>query len=292
MEGFPGNTPIIVKNINSTSIQIISLEDFFKKTERKNSNIENWKIWSPDGWNKILEIKKDKTNLKIFRISNCYNWIYATENINFLIGIRKRINIKEIKKDTNLFVCDYLEHTIENIQEDKNNFLSKEEFGGSNRIKCLDFCDIQKKLLTGNFLDFHMKIDCANIPDYVCYNSSMEEYIKNINKEFPPQWYRNYKRNKAKHTDLLREKYHQYLKDFFPREYLNRQLIEIDNIYWDIPPELENETSDYLKTKYINFDRENSYIYNLKTEKKFFNIGAGQLVVCENSKCHIKEEEI
>ena len=32
MEGFPGNTPIIVKNINSTSIQIISLEDFFKKT--------------------------------------------------------------------------------------------------------------------------------------------------------------------------------------------------------------------------------------------------------------------
>ena len=43
----------------------------------------------------------------------------------------------------------------------------------------------------------------------------MEEYIKGINKEFPPLWYRDYKRNKAKHADLLREKYQQYLKDFF-----------------------------------------------------------------------------
>ena len=43
-----------------------------------------------------------------------------------------------------------------------------------------------------------------------------EEYINDINKEFPPLKYRNYKRNKAKHADILREKYQQYLKDFFP----------------------------------------------------------------------------
>ena len=133
----------------------------------------------------------------------------------------------------------------------------------------------------GNFLDYHMKIDCANIPDYVCYDSSMEEYIEAINKEFPPLWYRDYKRNKAKHADLLREKYQEYLKDFFPREYLNRKMTEKEGILWDITEEFRNESGDYLKNKYISFNKENDFIYNLKTEKGMFNLGAGQLVVVE-----------
>ena len=133
----------------------------------------------------------------------------------------------------------------------------------------------------GNFLDFHMKIDCADIPDFVCYDSSMEEYIKGINKEFPPLWYRDYKRNKAKHADLLREKYQQYLKDFFPRDYMNRKMTKIDGIFWDIPDDLKNEKEEYLKDKYISFSPENDFVYNLKTEKKLFNVGAGQLVVLE-----------
>ena len=215
MEGFPGDTPVVVKNINSSNKQILSLDELFKKLERKNSNVQNWRVWSPDGWTKIKEVFRGKTNLKIHRISNCYNWLYATENIRFLLGIREVINIKDIIGETNLFMCDYLEKNIEDMDKEKAKFISKEEFKGSNRIRCFSFNDIQKNLLMGNFLDFHMKIDCANIPDFVCYNSSMEEYINDINKEFPPLWYRNYKRNKAKHADLLREKYQQYLKDFF-----------------------------------------------------------------------------
>ena len=281
MKGFPGNTPVVVKNSHSLSMQVISLEELYKKLERKNSNINNWRIWSPDGWNKIIEIERNKTELDIHRISNCYNWIYATEGIKFLLGIREIINIENVIGETNLFMCDYLEKNIENMDEEKTKFLAQEEFKGSKRIRCLNFCDIQKNLLMGNFLDFHMKIDCANIPDFVCYDSSMEEYIEGINKEFPPDWYRNYKRNKAKNADLLREKYQQYLKDFFPRDYLNRKMINKENILWDINEEFKNETNDYLKDKYVSFSREDDFIYNLKTEKGLFNVGAGQLVVVE-----------
>lgn len=280
MIGFPGNTPVVVKNSNSSTKQVLSLEDLYKKLERKNSNIQNWKIWSPDGWNKIVEINRDKTSLDMYRISNCYNWLYGTKGIRFLLGIRTNIEIEEVVGETNLFMCDYLEKNIENMEQDKEKFLAK-EFQGSKRIRCADFCDIQRNLLMGNFLDFHMKIDCANIPDYVCYDSSMEEYIDGINKEFPPDWYRDYKRNKAKHADLLREKYQQYLKDFFPRDYMNRQMTKIDGIYWDIPDDLKNEKEEYLKDKYISFSPENDFVYNLKTEKGLFNVGAGQLVVLE-----------
>ena len=281
MEGFPGDTPVVVKNINSSNKQILSLDELFKKLERKNSNVHNWRVWSPDGWNKIKEVVRGKTNLKIHRISNCYNWLYATQNIRFLLGIRETIDIGDIIGETNLFMCDYLERNIEDMDKEKEKFKSKEEFKGSNRIRCYNFNDIQKNLLMGNFLDFHMKIDCANIPDFVCYNSSMEEYINDINKEFPPLWYRNYKRNKAKHADLLREKYQQYLKDFFPRDYMNRIMTEIDGTYWDIPEEFKNEKKEYLKDKYISFSPNDEYVYNLKTEKGMFNIGAGQLVVME-----------
>lgn len=278
MKGFPGDTPIVVKN-NSSKKQVMSIEDFYKKVERKNGNIHNWKVWSPDGWNKIQEVYRDKTQLKIHRISNCYNWLYGTEGLIFLLGIRETIKIEDIIGETNLFMCDYLEKTIEDMDSEK--FISKEEFKGSNRIRCFNFNDIQKNLLMGNFLDFHMKIDCANIPDYVCYNSSMEEYINDINKEFPPLWYRNYKRNKAKHADLLREHYQQYLKDFFPRDYMNRPLTEINEKLWDIPEEFKNEKEEYLKDKYISFSSKEDFVYNLKTEKGMFNIGAGQLVVVE-----------
>ena len=210
MIGFPGNTPVVVKNSNSSTKQVLSLEELFKKLERKNSNIQNWKIWSPEGWNKILEIKRDKTDLDMFRISNCYNWLYGTKGVKFLLGIREIIEIEDVEGETNLFMCDYLEKNLENMEEEKEKFLAR-EFKGSKRIKCSNFIDIQRNLLMGNFLDYHMKIDCANIPDYVCYDSSMEEYIEAINKEFPPLWYRDYKRNKAKHADLLREKYQEYL---------------------------------------------------------------------------------
>ncbi len=280
MIGFPGNTPVVVKNSNSSTKQVLSLEELYKKLERKNSNIQNWKIWSPDGWNKIVEINRGKTELDMYRISNCYNWLYGTKGIRFLLGIRTNIEIEEVIGETNLFMCDYLEKNIENMEKDKDKFLAK-EFQGSKRIRCADFCDIQRNLLMGNFLDFHMKIDCADIPDYVCYDSSMEEYIEGINKEFPPLWYRDYKRNKAKHADLLREKYQQYLKDFFPRDYMNRQMTEIDGIFWDIPDDLKNEKEEYLKDKYISFSPGNDFVYNLKTEKGLFNVGAGQLVVLE-----------
>ena len=281
MIGFPGNTPVVVKNSNSSTKQVLSLEDLYKKLERKNSNIQNWKIWSPDGWNKIVEINRGKTDLDMYRISNCYNWLYGTKGIRFLLGIRTNIEIEEVVGETNLFMCDYLEKNIENMEQDKDKFLAKEEFQGSKRIRSNDFCDIQRNLLMGNFLDFHMKIDCADVPDFVCYDSSMEEYIEGINKEFPPLWYRDYKRNKAKHADLLREKYQQYLKDFFPRDYMNRQMTKIDGMYWDIPDDLKNEKEEYLKDKYISFSPENDFVYNLKTEKGLFNVGAGQLVVLE-----------
>ena len=280
MIGFLGNTPVVVKNVNSSNKQVMSLEDLYKKLERKNCNIHNWKIWSPDGWNRILEINRDKTTLDMYRISNCYNWIYGTKGVKFLLGIREVIEIEHVIGETNLFMCDYLEKTLENMEQEKEKFLAKEQFKGSKRIRCEDFCDIQRNLLMGNFLDYHMKIDCADIPDFVCYDSSMEEYIKAINKEFPPLWYRDYKRNKAKHADLLREKYQQYLKDFFPRDYLNRMMTEKDGILWDITEDFKNESNEYLKGKYVSFSRDD-FVYNLKTEKGMFNLGAGQLVVVE-----------
>ena len=44
---------------------------------------------------------------------------------------------------------------------------------------------------------------------------------------------------------------------------------------------MKNEKEEYLKDKYISFSPDDEYVYNLKTEKGMFNIGAGQLVVVE-----------
>ena len=92
-----------------------------------------------------------------------------------------------------------------------------------------------------------------------------------------------YGRNKAKHADLLREKYQQYLDKVFSQE-----ITSIENyletsyyIYWDIPEEFKNEKEEYLNGKYVSFNSKEEIIYNLSTEKKMFNIGAGQLVVVE-----------
>ena len=57
MEGFPGNTPLVVKNISSSNKQVVSVEELFKKIERKNGNIRRMR----SDWNKILKIKRDKT---------------------------------------------------------------------------------------------------------------------------------------------------------------------------------------------------------------------------------------
>ena len=36
---------------------------------------------------------------------------------------------------------------------------------------------------------------------------------------------------------------------------MNRQMTEIDGIFWDIPEDLKNEKEEYLKDKYISFTR-------------------------------------
>ena len=38
MKGFPGDTPIVVKN-NSSKKQVMSIEDFYKKVERRKRHI-------------------------------------------------------------------------------------------------------------------------------------------------------------------------------------------------------------------------------------------------------------
>ena len=78
-----------------------------------------------------------------------------------------------------------LRKTIEDWIKKRKNSSQRKNLRVLNRIRCFNFNDIQKKKsFYGKFFDFHMKIDCANIPDFVCYNSSMEEYINDINKEF------------------------------------------------------------------------------------------------------------
>ena len=62
---------------------------------------------------------------------------------------------------------------------------------------------------------------------------------------------------------------------------MNRRMTKIDDVFWDIPDDLKNEKEEYLKDKYISFSPGNDFVYNLKTEKGLFNVGAGQLVVLE-----------
>ena len=93
MEGFPGDTPVVVKNINSSNKQILSLDELFKKLERKNSNVQNWRVWSPDGWNKIKELLNNgsekirvgiKPEGKIIARENTKIFSSANEEIGFI----------------------------------------------------------------------------------------------------------------------------------------------------------------------------------------------------------------
>ena len=57
MEGFQ-EIHLTVKNINSSNKQVVSIEELFKNREKK--GIFKIGEWSPDGWNKITEIKKER----------------------------------------------------------------------------------------------------------------------------------------------------------------------------------------------------------------------------------------
>ena len=85
------------------------MDELFKKVREKNGNMQNWKVWSPDGWNKIKKVIRGKTNLKfivfqIVIIGYMVQKIYVS-----LLGIRETIDIEDIIGETNLFMCDYLE---------------------------------------------------------------------------------------------------------------------------------------------------------------------------------------
>lgn len=96
MSGIVGFTPVIIKK--KKLIRIITIEQLFHL-----QNYNDVLIWTNHEWSPIKAVSREKTDKKIYRISNPYNWIYITEDCRLLLDNGNTIQITEIKEDTNLF---------------------------------------------------------------------------------------------------------------------------------------------------------------------------------------------
>ena len=101
MSGIIGSMPLIIKK--DDLIRIMNIEDVYDY----HTILSHIRIWSNEGWSQIEDIKKERTEKKIYRVSNTYNWIYITEDAKFLLNNNELIEVKNIKKDSNLFQVDF-----------------------------------------------------------------------------------------------------------------------------------------------------------------------------------------
>lgn len=104
-----GYTPILVRHKSKFGEQIETFDRFnlkWKKasnTYKEIASMDDWQVWSSDGWTDIQQVIRHKTDKKIYRIATKIGIVDATEDHSLLLKNLKEIKPSECKVGTELY---------------------------------------------------------------------------------------------------------------------------------------------------------------------------------------------
>ncbi len=225
MSGILGINPIIVQTKDGC-IKIIPI----KNLNLEHSKYNDLKVFSKKDWVEIRKIQREKTTKKVYRVSNCYNWLYATEDCKLLLAGNKTTQISEIKSDTPLYQIEYpqsnaldmpmpknlepVPHKISSIEdviskEEQRNyklidhvnckkidaakqaFLNERHNIQPNTTTVWTFVELQEKMILAEKVGFVPKITKSSSPFSIRFKSSYED-LKYDYLYLQPQYLKEY----------------------------------------------------------------------------------------------------
>jgi len=311
MIGTIGISPVLVKH---ELVHVIPIWKLYRCP-----HLDQLKIWTNKGWAPIIEVMREKTSQKIYRISNCYNWIYATEDCELLLENNDTIQVSKVVEDTKLFQIHYPESRIyslpipkniepeplklmsiediedridedihdltdyincKNIDAAKQAFLNTRNNLQPNITIVWNFTELQQKMILAEKVGFQPRIPTTSLPNHLRFKSSYEDF--KYDHEYLNQDMIDFKTGKIVKVSYsyTHEDYVKEMKEAFSEAYLSYPLFHEDSGLWDL---LDYKRSDFdtpLKEwRKPIFDYIKHFIYQISTPIGFYQAGVGKLVL-------------
>lgn len=311
MVGIIGLSPILIKR---KLVQVIPIKKLYACP-----HLEDLKIWTNKDWEPIIEVTREKTSQRIYRISNCYNWLYATEDCELLLENSDTIQVSKMVAETKPFQMHFPESSVyslpipKNIEPEPHKLMSIEDLEDRNHedihdltdyINCKNieaakqaflncrnnlepnltivwnFTELQQKIMLAEKVGFQPRIPTSSLPNHLRFKSSYEDL--KYDHEYLNQPMIDFKTGK---TILLSYNYSQedYLKEMrelYPESCLSYPLFHEDSGLWDLLFYKREEFNKPLKEwRKPIFDYKRHYVYQIRTPCGFYQAGVGKLVI-------------
>lgn len=311
MAGVIGIVPVIIKH---KLVHVIPIRKLYACP-----NLKDIKIWTNKGWMPIIGIEREKTCQKIYRISNCYNWLYATGDCELLLENEDTIRFSNVVENTKLFQMNYpesrvfflpvpkniepvpfkimsIEDAIERSEEDIHNltdyincsnlkaakqaFLNHRNNLQPNITIVWDFIELQQKMLLAEKTGFQPRIVQSSLPNSLRFKSSYEDVKHDY--EYLNQDAIDFKTGETIHLSY-NYTYEDYLKEMnevYSEKYLSYPLFLEESGAWDLFEYKRNEFNTPLREwRKPLFEYSKQFIYQIKTGNGFYQAGVGKLVI-------------
>lgn len=314
MTGVIGTSPVIIKQ---KLVQVIPISELYT-----HSTFNDIKIWTNEEWMPIIGVEREKTTQKINRISNCYNWLYATEDCELLLENNDIIHLSDVVEDTKLFQMNYPISNIlylsipentepephklvdidealsmekdnisltdyincKNFQAARQAFLNERGNLEPNTTAIWNFIELQQKMMLAEKVGFQPRIMQTSMPNCLRFKSSYED-IKYDYKYLNMDAI-NSKTGEVVHIsrDYTYEEYLKEMSEIYSESYLVYPLFQEESGAWDL---FFYKRSDFKKPliewREALFDYNNDYIYQIKTDNGFYQAGVGKLIIKNKS---------
>ena len=311
MVGLIGISPIIVKR---ELVHVMPIKKLYGCPR-----LDGLKIWTNKDWEPIIEVIREKTSQQIYRISNCYNWLYATEDCKLLLENNDTIQVSKVVEDTKLFQIQYpissvyalpIPKNIEpephklmsiedvddrsgedihdltdylnckNIEAAKQAFLNRRNNLQPNITLVWNFTELQQLMMLAEKVGFQPRIPKTSEPNHLRFKSSYED-IK-YDCDYLNQDAIDFKTGEVVHlsNSYTPEDYIKDMRALYAETYLRYPLFHEDSGLWDLLVYKRSQFDKPLKEwRKPIFDYHRHYVYQIRTPNGFYQAGVGKLVV-------------
>lgn len=260
-----GDTPLLLKN-NSDQYEIKTINNIssdWTEINGKEISNTNFKVWTENGWTKIVRVIRHKVNKKIYRVLTNTGVVDVTEDHSLLLKNSTEIEPKNCK------INDELLHSYPNFENDSfTNFISKEEsYTLGTQFYYKDNNEIPLTILNSSkdikLSFFNGYIECQNL---------------NFKNDFMTLQFTN----KIIATQL-----------FFLCKSIGYDVIinyDDSNLLYclTISKWVILEYNPNTIKKILDMGITEQYVYDLETENHHFQAGIGQIIVHNTDGSHIK----
>jgi hypothetical protein len=311
MVGIIGLSPIIIRR---KLVHVMPIKKLYVCPR-----LEGLKIWTNKDWEPIIEVIREKTSQKIYRISNCYNWLYATEDCKLLLENNDTIQVSKVVADTKLFQIRYPESSVyslpipKNIEPEPHKLMSIEDIEDRNDedihdltdyINCKNieaakqaflntrnnlqpnitliwnFTELQQKMMLAEKVGFQPRIPTTSEPNHLRFKSSYEDM--KYDREYLNQDTIDFKTGKIIHLidNYTHEDYIKEMREIYSETYLSYPLFHEESGLWDLLDYKRSQFKTPLKEwRKPIFDYNRHYLYQIRTPTGFYQAGVGKLVI-------------